>query len=127
MLLTFFFLPDTTGLDLKEQERRWKYIREGREADYHGIAIHPKHLSVWERLMGVGKHYDPEQDYESKINDLREDWEHKQQDRMAAEQGGGKWVDDGEYSDEVHSYFEKTSANSPITKPSNGSDEKKMM
>jgi sugar phosphate permease len=34
-ILTFFFLPDTTGLDLKEQERRWEYIRAGKEADYH--------------------------------------------------------------------------------------------
>lgn len=46
MLLTFLFLPDTTGLDLKEQERRWKHIREGRESEYHGVAVHPKYLSV---------------------------------------------------------------------------------
>jgi sugar phosphate permease len=34
-ILTFVFLPDTTGLDLKEQERRWTYIRAGRAEDYH--------------------------------------------------------------------------------------------
>ena len=39
MLLTLLFLPDTTGLDLKEQERRWHYIRTGREAEYHGVAV----------------------------------------------------------------------------------------
>ncbi|KAH0543037.1 hypothetical protein FGG08_002645 [Glutinoglossum americanum] len=44
--LTFLFLPDTTGLDLKEQERRWQYIRSGREQDYHGVAVHPHHLSL---------------------------------------------------------------------------------
>src|ERR1700742_156168 len=32
-ILTFFFLPDTTGLDLKEAERRCRYIREGREKE----------------------------------------------------------------------------------------------
>lgn len=30
-LLTFFFLPDTTGLDLREQERYWDCVRSGRE------------------------------------------------------------------------------------------------
>lgn len=73
LILTFFFLPDTTGLDLKEQERRWNYIRSGREADYHGIAIHPKHLSVWERWRGVGKHYDADLDYNSKVHEMRKD------------------------------------------------------
>jgi sugar phosphate permease len=34
-IITFLFLPDTTGLDLKEQERRWTYIRAGRAEDYH--------------------------------------------------------------------------------------------
>src|SRR2546421_10198355 len=37
MVLTIIFLPDTTGLDLKEQERRWAYIRAGREAEDHGV------------------------------------------------------------------------------------------
>ncbi len=40
MIVTFLFLPDTTGLDLKEQERRWNYIKAGRANDYHGIAVH---------------------------------------------------------------------------------------
>jgi hypothetical protein len=39
MLVTAIFLPDTTGLDLKEQERRFHYIRMGRVEDYHGIAV----------------------------------------------------------------------------------------
>ncbi|KAL8933184.1 MAG: hypothetical protein Q9216_006483, partial [Gyalolechia sp. 2 TL-2023] len=63
MLVTLFFLPDTTGLDLKEQERRWQYIRAGRESDYHGVAVHPKHLSWWERWRGVGRFYDADMDY----------------------------------------------------------------
>jgi hypothetical protein len=73
LIVTFLFLPDTTGLDLKEQERRWNYIRSGREADYHGIAIHPKHLSVWERWRGVGKHYDADLDYAAKVHEMRKD------------------------------------------------------
>jgi len=73
--LTFVFLPDTTGLDLREQERRWAYIRAGREAHYHGIAVHPKHLSLWERFRGVGRHYDPDADYRQKIEEMRGEWE----------------------------------------------------
>lgn len=63
MLLTLLFLPDSTGLDLKEEERGWQYMRAGRESDYHGVAVHPEHLSLWERVRGVGKHYDAELDY----------------------------------------------------------------
>lgn len=118
MLLTFFFLPDTTGLDLKEQERRWKYIRQGREQDYHGVAVHPKHLSVWERLMGVGKYYDPEQDFQSKMEDMREDWDHREMERREKEAAGEHYDDDSEYSNEVHSYFARTpnmSANNKLS------------
>jgi hypothetical protein len=109
MLLTFFFLPDTTGLDLKEQERRWKYIREGRESDYHGVAVHPRHLSRWERLRGVGKYYDPALDFDSKMRYMREDWETRQKEKFTAEQDGAHYDDDHEYSEEAHSYFESTS------------------
>lgn len=110
MLVTLFFLPDTTGLDLKEQERRWHFIRAGRESDYHGIAIHPKHLSLWERLSGVGKQYSSELDYQQKIEDLRRDWEAGQA-RLAAEKGGhddDDDFDDSVWSSEVSSYFSKS-------------------
>lgn len=112
MLVTLLFLPDTTGLDLKEQERRWQFIRDGHEEDYHGIAIHPKHLSLWERFRGVGKHYDADLDYQQKIEDLRRDWEAGQR-RIAAEKAGHQDVDDDAddsvWSSQVSSYFEKTS------------------
>lgn len=65
------YRPDTTGLDLQEQERRWSYIRAGREHDYHGVAVHAKHLSVWERMRGVGKDYNPELDLADKVEELR--------------------------------------------------------
>jgi hypothetical protein len=108
MVLTFVFLPDTTGLDLKEQERRWKYIREGREQDYHGVAIHPKHLSLYERLRGVGKYYDPQLDFQSKMADMREDWDARQAEKAEADRVGGHIDDDDEYSDDIHKYFQQT-------------------
>lgn len=117
LIVTVVFLPDTTGLDLKEQERRWAFIRAGQADNYHGIAIHPKHLSLWERWRGVGRGYDGEMDYRQKINDLRRDWEMSQA-RIVAEREGAKgygddydgeeW-DDG-LSTEVSSYFEKSGA-----------------
>jgi len=109
MLLTWLFLPDTTGLDLKEQERRWAYIRSGRENEYHGIAIHPKHLSLWERLRGVGKNYNPELDHKQKLDDIREDWAGKERARANMEAGGEPTgtedLEDDHYTDEVHRYF----------------------
>ncbi|KAE8441453.1 hypothetical protein EG329_004946 [Mollisiaceae sp. DMI_Dod_QoI] len=102
MVLTAIFLPDTTGLDLKEQERRFHYIRLGREHEYHGIAVHPHHLSLWERFRGVGKYYNPELDYQSKINDLREEWVEK----MSSEED--LTLVDEDIPREVHDYFVRT-------------------
>ncbi|KAI9746798.1 MAG: hypothetical protein M1835_002410 [Candelina submexicana] len=120
MILTWLFLPDTTGLDLKEQERRWQYIHAGREEDYHGIAIHPRHLSTWERWRGVGKHYDADLDYKQKIDEMRSDWEHSQARKHAEKEG----TDDEDHheetdawSDSVSTYFERTSGKSPLIQP----------
>ena len=112
VLLTLVFLPDTTGLDLKEQERRWQFIRAGRESDYHGVAVHPKHLSLWERFRGVGKYYDAELDYRQKIEEMRSDWEASQ--ARQAHEKEGHFDDDDEHdgsvwSSDVSTYFEKTS------------------
>jgi len=106
-LITFVWMPDTTGLDLKEQERRWNFIREGREHEYHGIAIHPNHLSLWERLRGVGKDYDPKLDYEQKVTEMRGEWEASQA-RKAEEKAGGVVGEEDEFSDDVSSYFQRT-------------------
>lgn len=112
MLITFIWLPDTTGLDLKEQERRFQYIREGRESEYHGVAVHPQHLSLWERWRGIGKQYNPELDYQSKINDMRSDWELKQAQKAANENGLAD--EDDEYSDDVHKYFTASIQGTPM-------------
>ena len=111
MIVTLLFLPDTTGLDLKEQERRWTFIRAGREHEYHGVAIHPKHLSWWERIRGVGKHYNADLDYKQKIEEMRLDWE-ASQTRKADEKSrhdDDDEQDDSVWSSDVSTYFEKTS------------------
>ena len=35
----------------RAQERRWRFMRAGREGDYHGQAVHPRHLSKYERYV----------------------------------------------------------------------------
>jgi len=111
VILNVVWMPDTTGLDLKEQERRWAYIRAGREKDYHGIAIHPKHLSLWERIRGVGKPYDAELDYKQRIEEMRGEWEERMQARLD-EKEMDDHHDDEDFHSDVSSYF-KRSTKSP--------------
>lgn len=111
-VITLLFLPDTTGLDLKEQERRWAFLRSGREADYHGVAVHSKHLSLWERWRGAGKYYDPALDYQQRVEEMRADWEVAMGRRGAEKEGAmdldeGDGADDG-WSEEVSAYFGRT-------------------
>ena len=76
LILTILFVPDTTGLDLHEQERYWLCVREGRPEDYHGIAIHPRHLSFYEhRILKRSKAYNPELDRLAKVAELRAKYE----------------------------------------------------
>ncbi|KNG82393.1 MFS phosphate transporter [Aspergillus nomiae NRRL 13137] len=117
MVLTYVFLPDTTGLDLKEQERRWQYIRDGREHEYHGPAVHPKHLSLWERLMGKGKLYDADADYKQKVEEYRAEWESAMAARIAEKNKGEDLAMDTDESlleGHVHAYFHRTS---PMFRP----------
>jgi hypothetical protein len=112
LIITFVFLPDTTGLNLKEQERRWAFIRAGREHEYHGIAIHPKHLSLWERMRGAGKNYDPALDYNQRIEEMRGEWEEAMRRTHIEKEGpldGQELVDDEEWPTEISTYFERTS------------------
>jgi hypothetical protein len=109
-LATWLFLPDTTGLDLKEQERRWAYIRSGREKEYHGVAIHPKHLSLWERFRGIGKPYNAEEDYKQRVEEMRADWEAAMERRVAEKEAADHHdaFDDDNWSSEVSTFFERT-------------------
>ena len=50
---------DTTTLDLMQLDLYWDKIMEGRPKEYHGEAINPKNLSLWERMLGRGRAYDP--------------------------------------------------------------------
>lgn len=112
MLLTWLFLPDTTGLDLKEQERRWHYIIEGKESEYHGVAVNPAHLSLWERMRGLAKPYDPEADWRAKIADMRAEWELVQASRGPKDTEGAEMPDDGEFSPEIHEFFKRSAPKS---------------
>ncbi|BGP13522.1 hypothetical protein JCM10213_005364 [Rhodosporidiobolus nylandii] len=72
VIVTAIWLPDTTGLDLREQERYWRCVRAGKPELYHGVAIHPRHLSWWERVvLKRHQHYDPVKDREDRIDELR--------------------------------------------------------
>jgi hypothetical protein len=121
MFLTAVFLPDTTGLDLKESERRWQFIREGRGDEYHGVAIHPHHLSLWERMRGVAKNYNPELDHENKMDNFKQDYWEKQDQR--AEEGDTS--EDMDFEPAVHEYM-RSQPRPKVEKkisPSNTSDE----
>jgi hypothetical protein len=47
--VTFWTIPETTGLDLYETDRKWRMILNGRKGEYVGAANHPKFLSLYER------------------------------------------------------------------------------
>lgn len=99
------FIPDTTGLDLREQERYWNFVREGREHEYHGIAVHPRHLSWFEnKVLKRGKQYHPETDRKMKIEELRSLYE-KVEGNKAREVEGGSGSGES-VSDKVSTYFE---------------------
>lgn len=107
-LVTFLFLPDTTGLDLKEQERRWAFIRAGRGHEYCGVAVHPKHLSLWERFRGIGKQYNAEEDYRQRVEEMRADWEAAMARRVEEKENAEERVDEDDWSSEVSTFFERT-------------------
>jgi hypothetical protein len=118
VILTEIFLPDTTGLDLREQERYWHYVIEGRQSEYHGVAIHPRHLSLWERYVQKrDRYYDPALDRQAKIAELKATWEALEREKASEKTGGfsgdadrstGSSVDPDEASfitDDVARYF----------------------
>lgn len=97
------FIPDTTGLDLREQERYWQFVREGRQDEYHGIAIYPRHLSLFEKVfLRKGRNYEPELDRKVKIQQLQDLY-----DRVSSEKGTESGEETGESIDEkVSTYFD---------------------
>ena len=111
---TILFILDTTGLDLREQERYWQFVREGRQSEYHGIAVHPQHLSWVERLvLHRHKSYDPKLDARDKLNEMRQMYKRVQSDKTSEDDNRF----DDTLSEKAQSYFEweKTSSGAPKT------------
>lgn len=129
VILNVLFMPDTTGLDLKEQERRWAFIRAGREKEYHGVAIHPRHISLWEWLRGVHKPYDPELDYKQKLEEMRGEWEYKMQQKYDEKQGhlDAADLDDDEWHTDASTYFQRTGHNSVLNGTNGNNNEKEKL
>jgi MFS family permease len=104
-LLTELFVADTTGLDLREQERYWLLVRQGREHEYHGIAIHPRHLSFYERVvLKRSQYYDAELDRQQKVAELRKRYE----DSLASDEEEDAEIKhtEGELPENVAKYFQ---------------------
>lgn len=59
LVITALFIPDVTTMNLTATDERFRYIisPELSEHDYHGEAVNPKYLSLYERLTGVGRNY----------------------------------------------------------------------
>ncbi|PRT57029.1 putative inorganic phosphate transporter 1-3 [Wickerhamiella sorbophila] len=109
MIITLVFLPDVTGLDLRELDRWWLCVREGRPEEYHGVAVNPRHLSLWERWTGVGKHYNPELDYKQRVDSMRSDWEAQQRAKLSESDNSDNYDIENDFNPEVHDYFVRTS------------------
>lgn len=108
--ITLIFIPDTTGLDLREQERYWQFVREGREQEYHGIAIHPRHLSFFEKVvLKRAKNYDPVKDRDAKVEELRQ--MHVEAKRGSVAESERTISGDPEVDEKVAAYFEWESRN----------------
>lgn len=74
--LTIVFIPHTVGLNLAEQGRYWRAVESGNPKDYHGIAVHSSHISVYEqKVLGRSKNYDLQKDHSARIALLRQEYE----------------------------------------------------
>lgn len=108
-IVTVVFLPDTTGLDMQELERYWVYVRAGRASEYCGVAVHPRHLSLWEKVV-LKRHraYDADLDRMAKMAELRAEYKVAMEEAHANELNGEKvdQEDDGQgLTADSHAYF----------------------
>jgi MFS family permease len=60
VICTLLFIPNLAGLDLKDGDRRWLAIVEGKASAYKGEAVNPAHLSALEIMLGYGRDYQPD-------------------------------------------------------------------
>lgn len=96
------------------------------------MAVHPKHLSVWERMRGQSKSYNPELDLKQQIEDMRADWERVEAERSDKEAAGSSSSsDDGlpphdlDLSPEIHDYFRAQSPRFSVKNGNAGPDGEK--
>lgn len=70
-VVTTLFLADTTRLNLREYDRMNRCILMGRFDDYHGEAINPKHLSLFEwGVLRWHRNYNPEKDAQQREQEV---------------------------------------------------------
>lgn len=127
-IVTFLFLPDVTGLDLrvserinvmpctinltalslKEQERRWRYCMAGKPEEYHGIAVHRRHLSWWEvHVLKQHLQYDAKLDKEQRLAEMRQTYIDEVRAAQQEEKGVGRIADeDSDLPPAIHRIFE---------------------
>jgi hypothetical protein len=68
--VTFWTIPETTGLDLYETDRKWRMILDGRKGEYQGDANHPKFLSFYERNKNKASMYGQSSNHEVSAHDF---------------------------------------------------------
>lgn len=95
---------------IAHEDRAHRYVVSGREAEYHGIAVHPRHLSLWERwVQRRSDRYDPVADRAAKVTELRQVYEQMRAERGKEFAGESEGVDPDEasfISDDVAAYFD---------------------
>ncbi|WVW79797.1 hypothetical protein I302_101767 [Kwoniella bestiolae CBS 10118] len=106
VIVTMLFIPDTTGLDLREQDRYWAFVREGRANEYHGIAVHPRHLSWWEKFV-LKRHlqYDAEKDRHQRVKELKMLWEQRKNAAAEEREHEEEHEEEGELSHGAFHHF----------------------
>ena len=64
-------IVSAAGLSMLEQEKQWKLTHQGRGHEYHGVAVHPTHLSLFERaVLKRHKQHKPERDAQALQSEL---------------------------------------------------------
>lgn len=105
-----------------------RFVASGRESEYHGIAIHPRHLSLWERwVQKRDRYYDPVADRQAKIAELRQVYEQLRAEKGKELGGESEGVDPDEasfVSEDVVRYFDSEkgirSREGDVTPPGSG-------
>lgn len=94
---------------MQELERYWVYVRAGRASEYCGVAVHPRHLSLWEKVVLKRHHaYDADLDRMAKMAELRAEYKVAMEEAHVSELNGEKvdQEEDGQgLTADSHAYF----------------------